>query len=404
MASFVTAPLRKSAFVVKVPVSILILFAIEAFAVTSPFIEVVPYPPMALSNCPPVNEMFASFVMSPSRWSALEVNVPVWTYIWFAIEAFAVTFPSIMVVPNPVMALSNCPPVKETFELFVTLPSRWSAFDVNVPLIMVISFAIDASSVTSPSIVVVPSPPMALVKWPVFKIIEPSLSVEFAFKLSALIPKFVPFAMFNVPPVTPSTKMSPPVCMFSVELLVIFPKCSPPVISNLPDSIIISFEMFALVEELPVVVIWPEPLIVAVFVKFPDILSFAINSVSLVIVPPVIELFNSPPFNAIVPALVTPPPRLSATVVTVLPEPTLIDWFIDDSNVTLPLIDVEPAPLILLFKVPPVKETVELLLTLPSILSAFEVKVPDETVILLEIEAFAVTLPLISVSPLPLME
>ena len=117
-----------------------------------------------------------------------------------------------------------------------------------------------------------------------------------------------------------------------------------------------------------------------------------------------IELFNSPPFNATVPALVTPPPRLSATVVTVLPEPTLIDWFIDDSNVTLPLIDVEPAPLILLFKVPPVKETVELLLTLPSILSAFEVKVPDETVILLEIEAFAVTLPLISVSPLPLME
>ena len=77
MESFVTAPLRKSAFVVKVPVSILILFAIEAFAVTSPFIEVVPYPPMALSNCPPVNEMFASFVMSPSRWSALEVNVPV---------------------------------------------------------------------------------------------------------------------------------------------------------------------------------------------------------------------------------------------------------------------------------------------------------------------------------------
>ena len=83
----------------------MILFAIEAFAITLPSMEVVPEPVTALSNCPPVKYKFALFVTFPPILLASEVNDPVTIFMLFEIELLAVTSPLIEVVPEPVTIL-----------------------------------------------------------------------------------------------------------------------------------------------------------------------------------------------------------------------------------------------------------------------------------------------------------
>ena len=143
----------------------------------------------------------ALFVIVPPNLSIDAVNEPDVISTAFAIEpSVTVTSPvSISVVPAPVIAFANVPPVNVTFPLVTSKPVPIpSAFVVNVPDNRFICWLIILPSVkdTSPVVIVVLPVPV------IFEFIVPACTSRPSAILFVTTPVVVmPFVAINLPPV-----------------------------------------------------------------------------------------------------------------------------------------------------------------------------------------------------------